>query len=132
MNTSPGRKKFSFAQRIRSFKFAFNGMADFFKSEHNARIHLLATGSAIAMAFILPCSKTEVILIVMAIGFVWTAELFNTAIEKMADLITKETHPQIKFIKDVSAAAVLIAAVTALITGLIIFIPKIILYADIF
>jgi diacylglycerol kinase (ATP) len=132
MNTSQDRKKFSIKERVRSFKFAFHGIALFFKNEHNAWIHLLATIAAIALAFILRCSKTEFIMIILAIGFVWAAELFNTAIEKMADLITKETDPQIKFIKDAAAAAVLIAAVTAFIIGLIIFIPKIILYADMF
>jgi diacylglycerol kinase (ATP) len=132
MNTSKDRKRFSVRKRIRSFKFAFTGIAEFFVNEHNAWIHLLATIAAIALAFILQCSKTEFILIVLTIGFVWAAELFNTAIEKMADLITTEIHPQIKIIKDLSAAAVLITALAALITGLIIFIPKIILYADIF
>lgn len=68
----------------------------------------------------------EIILIIIVTGMVWCAELFNTAIEKMADLITKERHPTIKFIKDIAAGAVMIAALIALFTGGIIFIPKII------
>jgi len=61
--------------------------------------------------------------IVIAIGLVWVAELFNTAIEKLCDMVCPEQHPQIKFIKDVSAAAVLVTAIIAMITGCIIFIP---------
>lgn len=66
----------------------------------------------------------EAIAITFATGFVWTAELFNTSIEKLADKVTMEYNDTIKLVKDISAAAVLIASVAALITGLIIFIPK--------
>ena len=66
------------------------------------------------------------IILVFAIGFVWVAELFNTAIEKIMDFISKEQHPKIKLIKDLSAAAVLVAAMVAFITGCIVFIPKLI------
>jgi hypothetical protein len=59
-------------------------------------------------------------MIVFAIALVWMAELFNTAIEKTADLISKEKHPQIKLIKDVAAAAVLIAAIAAAVVGCIV------------
>jgi diacylglycerol kinase len=55
---------------------------------------------------------------------VWAAELFNTAIEKLADTVSKDFHPSIKFVKDVSAAAVLLSALAAFITGAIIFLPK--------
>ena len=55
---------------------------------------------------------------------VWTAEIFNTAIEKTMDFISREKHPQIKLVKDLAAAAVLITAVSAIIVGAIIFIPK--------
>jgi len=66
----------------------------------------------------------EAIAITFATGFVWSAELFNTSIEKLADKVTMEYNDTIKMIKDISAAAVLIAAIVALTTGLIIFIPK--------
>ena len=72
--------------------------------------------------------KAEAIGIALAIGFVWTAELFNTAIESLSDLVSKDHHPEIKFIKDVSAAAVLLSAIAAVITGAIIFIPKLFQY----
>jgi diacylglycerol kinase (ATP) len=67
----------------------------------------------------------ELIALVLAIGGVWITEMLNTCMEKMADLVTLEEHPEIKFIKDLAAGAVLVAAVIAVIIGLIIFIPKI-------
>ena len=57
-------------------------------------------------------------------AMVWMAELFNTAIEKTMDFISKEAHPQIKLVKDLAAAAVLIAAIAAVLVGALIFIPK--------
>ena len=60
-------------------------------------------------------------------AFVWITEMINTAIEKAMDFITLEKHSQIKLIKDLAAGAVLVASITALITGSIIFVPKLIL-----
>ena len=115
---------FSIKARLKSFRYAFEGLNSFFSTQHNALIHLLMTLLAFSAAVFYNVTRTEGIAIALAIGFVWTAELFNTAIEKMADMISKEYRPEIKFIKDVSAAAVLFAATTALITGAIVFLPK--------
>jgi len=116
---------FSIRARIRSFRFAFEGLNSFFATQHNAVIHLLMTILAFVAALFFNVSKAETVAIVIAAGFVWAAELFNTAIEKLADTISEDFHPSIKFIKDVSAAAVLISAIAAFITGAIIFLPKI-------
>jgi len=115
---------FSIKARLKSFRYAFAGLNSFFSTEHNAIIHLLMTLIAFSAAVFYNVTKVEAIAITLAIGFVWTAELLNTAIEKLADLISRDHHPEIKFIKDVSAAAVLLSAITALITGAIIFLPK--------
>jgi diacylglycerol kinase len=88
----------------------------------------LATVLAVIMSILLKLSSAEWIFIIMAIAMVWTAELFNTAIEALCDMIMLEKHPKIKFIKDVAAAAVLVSALAALLTGLIIFLPKLIKY----
>ena len=125
MNASSAGKSFSIKRRITSVRIAIHGIVLFFRQEHNAWIHLLATISAIILGIVLQCSKSEFMMITLVIGFVWAAEIFNTAIEKFADITSKEYNPKIKFIKDVSAAAVLVAAITALVTGGIIFIPKI-------
>ena len=116
--------------RLKSFNYAFNGLKIFFLNEHNGRIHLVATLAAIFLAVWLKISTLEWIMICMVIGFVFVAEILNTAIEKLADVVTKETNEKIKIVKDVAAAAVLISALTALLVGLIIFLPKLCLIAN--
>ncbi|MFT3826856.1 MAG: diacylglycerol kinase family protein [Chitinophagaceae bacterium] len=120
------KQKFSVNARVKSFGYAFRGIGSFVQSEHNAWVHLAATFTAIAVSIWLRISKTEFIAIIGVIGFVWVTEILNTCIEKMMDFISTQQHPQIKLIKDMAAGAVLVAAITALVTGLIIFIPKII------
>ena len=117
-------KPFSFKARARSFQYALEGLKQFVTSEHNAWLHLVATIAVIVLSIATHISKMEWMALVIVIGFVWMAELFNTAIEKIMDFISVEEQPQIKIIKDLSAAAVLIAAIIALITGCFIFIPK--------
>lgn len=118
------RNSFSFKARLKSFQYAFDGINAFFESQHNAIIHLIITIFTFMAMMFFDVSKEEAIAIIVATGFVWVAELFNTAIEKLADMVSKEFHPAIKFIKDVSAAAVLLSAITAFLTGAIIFLPK--------
>ena len=115
---------FSIKERLRSFRYAFEGLKSFFATQHNALLHLLMTVVVFSAAVFYNISKIEAVAVTLAAGVVWTAELFNTAIEKLADEISKEFHPSIKFIKDVSAAAVMLSAVAAFITGAIIFLPK--------
>jgi diacylglycerol kinase (ATP) len=117
-------ESFSLKARGESMQYAFNGIITFFKQEHNARIHLLATITIIVLSIIFPVSKLEAIALILAVGFVWVAEIFNTAIEKMMDFISVDKDDRIKTIKDLSAAAVLVAAFIAVITGCFIFIPK--------
>jgi len=124
-NESPN--SFSWNARLKSFRYAFEGLTIFFAAEHNAIIHLLITIFVFIAAAFFNLSKGEWIAIILATGFVWTTELFNTAIERLSDLVSKDFNPEIKFIKDVSAAAVLVAAVVAFLTGAIIFIPKILM-----
>jgi diacylglycerol kinase (ATP) len=118
------KESFSIRARGNSFNYAFEGMKDFFRTEHNAWLHLLGTIAVIGLAIVFPVSRFEMIALILAMGFVWMAELFNTVIEKIMDFISIEQHPKIKFIKDLSAAAVLMAAAAAFITGCIVFIPK--------
>jgi diacylglycerol kinase (ATP) len=115
---------FSLKARLKSFRYAFDGINAFFSSQHNAIIHFIITIFVFIAAIFFNLSKNEFIAIIIVTGFVWVAELFNTAIEKLADMVSKDHHPQIKFIKDVSAAAVLFSAIAAFLTGAIIFLPK--------
>lgn len=110
---------------MKSFSYAFEGVRMVFRTDPNMVIHAFATIAVIILSIVTGLTKTETIAIVFAIAIVWIAELFNTIIEKLADLVTVQQHPKIKFIKDVSAAAVLVAAIASAIIGCIIFIPKI-------
>lgn len=120
----PASRPFSVKARVKSFQCAFAGLNSFFATQHNAIIHLIMTLLAFSAAVVYNVSRVEAVAITLAIGFVWTAELFNTALERLADFVSKDPHPEIKFIKDVSAAAVLLSAVAAIITGAIVFLPK--------
>jgi len=120
------KETFSITKRIKSFDYAFSGLRLLFATEHNAWLHLVATIAVIVLASVLRVTATEAGLLTAAVGFVWITELFNTCIEKTMDFISKENHPSIKLIKDVSAGAVLAAAITALTIGCFVFIPKLI------
>jgi undecaprenol kinase/diacylglycerol kinase (ATP) len=115
-------------KHLNSFKYAFNGLKILLKEEANARIHLFATICVLIAGFFFEINRVEWITVVFAIGLVLTTETINTAIENISNFISPEKHEKIKRIKDLSAAAVLIAAITALTIGLIVFIPKIIEY----
>src|ERR1700735_1007501 len=119
------RQKFSIRGRARSFYYAGTGIWRFFRSEHNAWIHLAATVVVVIAAFALRVSRLEGAALAAAIGLVWVAEMLNTCLEKAMDLISRERLPQIGFIKDLAAGAVLAASFTALVIGLLVFIPHI-------
>lgn len=93
--------------------------------EHNARIHLIAAICAVIASIVFEISAFEWIAVMVAIGLVFALELMNSAIERIADFVAPEKNEKIKKIKDLSAAGVLISAFTALIVGLIVFLPKI-------
>ncbi len=110
--------------RIRSFRPAIQGLIYILKNEKNTWIHFFATVVVIFISVYLQLNKTEWLFILTAIFTVWISELVNTAIEKTIDMITLEKNSQVKIIKDLSAAFVLLAALYAVICGLIIFLPK--------
>jgi len=119
------QKNFSIKKRVQSFKYAFNGLRTLLCEEHNSWIHLFITVCVVAAGFVFNISSLEWIAVTLCIGIVFALELVNTAIENLANFVSKEYHELIKKVKDVAAAAVLIAAIAAAIIGLIIFIPKI-------
>jgi diacylglycerol kinase (ATP) len=121
--TSIFMDNFSLKKRILSFRHAFNGIWDTLKHEQNAWIHTFATLVVVAAGFYFDLARAEWILIVFAIGMVFMAEWMNTAIEHLGNAITKEQNPHIKRAKDAAAGGVLIAAIAALIIGLLVFLP---------
>jgi len=118
--------KFSIKTRIRSYSFAFNGLKDLIKTEHNARIHLAAMIIVIVFGILFKIDITEWISLTIVVGLVILSELFNTSIEKLSDIVDPERNIKIGQIKDYAAAAVLISAAISIIVGGLIFIPKII------
>jgi diacylglycerol kinase len=117
-------ERFSLRKRVSSFRYAIIGLRRFVSREHNARIHLVATILVIIAARVLDVSAMEWAVLAVVTGMVWVAEILNTCVEKLADHITKERHPEIEVIKDLAACAVLVAAVVAVVAGSFIFIPK--------
>jgi diacylglycerol kinase (ATP) len=94
------------------------------RTQTNARLHLLATIVVIGAGLGLQISRMEWLAIVAVIGLVWVAEGLNTAIEAAVDLVSPERHPLAGRAKDVAAGAVLLAAVTAVVVGALVFGPR--------
>lgn len=106
--------------RARSFFCAGAGIVRLVRDEKNARIHLLATLVAIVAGYRLDLTALEWALIVLCIAAVWAAEAMNSAIERIADVVSPEQHPMIGAAKDLAAGGVLVVAVGALVVGLIV------------
>jgi diacylglycerol kinase len=113
-----------FSERLRGIGFAFEGIICFLRTETHAIVHTAATMVVIAACFLFPVSFHEIMALVIVTGMVWMTELLNTAIEKTMDFLESNKKPEVKFIKDVAAGAVLVSAVTAVLVACIIFIPK--------
>lgn len=111
---------------INSFKYAIEGIISSFKTERNMKIHVLAMIVVIALGLFFKLNKVEWCFIIIAIASVISAELFNTAIETVVDMVSPERNPKAKLAKDIAAGAVLVVAIGAAIIGFIIFGPQII------
>jgi len=123
-----GQQRFSLAKRMKSFKYAFNGLKILLREEHNSRIHFFVAICVVIAGFVLKISSTEWIAIVFAIGLVISLEIINSTIENIADFISPEKHVQIKKIKDLAAASVLVCTMAAAVIGFLVFTPKILAY----
>jgi len=108
-----------------SFKHAFAGFTYSVRTQPNFRFHLLATMVVILLGIYFSISSTEWLILVFTINTVLVAEMINTSLESMVDLITLERRLDAKTAKDVSAAMVLISATLSVVIALIIFLPKI-------
>jgi diacylglycerol kinase (ATP) len=119
-----------FISRYHSFENAFRGWWFVIKTQKNAWLHAIITTLVILLAIWLQLPARDWAVLVLTIALVWSAEFFNTAIEAVVDLASPANHPLAKTGKDVGAAAVLIAALAAVIIGLLILGPP--LWAIIF
>ena len=111
--------------RLFSIAYAVNGIKTAVKSETNMKIHLMAMLIVFSAALFFNVSEVHWMILLMCIGWVLMAEMFNTSIEVLCDYHTGERHPKIKRVKDVAAGAVLVSALVSFIIGLLIFYPYI-------
>lgn len=114
---------FDLKRRLLSFKYAAKGFKWAFATQANLWIHLCATILVIIGGFYFKVTQIEWIILILCIVAVFTVEFLNTAIEWLVDSIYKEQHVTAGKIKDVAAASVLMVAIGAAITGVIIFYP---------
>ena len=116
---------FTIKDRLKSFVYAFRGLQTLIRTQHNAWLHLAASIMVISSGIYYELSKFDWALLIFSMTLVWMAEAINTAIEFLADAVTDEFHPLIEKAKDVAAAAVLITAFSAVLIGLLVFLPRI-------
>lgn len=108
-----------------SFKYAIEGIWTSFKTERNMKIHIFIMILVIIAGIILKINKSEWIICIILFAIVIGSELFNTSIETIVDMVMPEKNEKAKIAKDVSAGAVLVVAIGAVIIGLVIFVPRI-------
>jgi diacylglycerol kinase (ATP) len=117
--------KLSWKERKKSFTYAVRGVWTVLRTQPNTWIMLAATVAVILAAIGFRVHAVEWCLLLTAIFLIWIAETFNTAVEFLTDLVTQGHHDLARKAKDVSAAAVLLAAIFAAITAALIFVPRI-------
>jgi diacylglycerol kinase (ATP) len=111
---------------VRSFGYAFEGLATIVRTQPNFWVHVGAACAAITLGLVLRLTPVELALIVLSIGLVLVVESVNTAIETLCDVVSPAQHPLVKRAKDISAASVLIAAAVAVVLAVLLFIPRLV------
>ena len=112
------------ASRARSFRFAFSGWWFVIRTQRNAWVHAMVSVAVLIISFWLRLSPRDWAVIIVAIAMVWTAEFINTSLEAVVDLASHHEHHELARVgKDVGAAAVLIAALSAAVIGILILGP---------
>jgi len=119
----PTSERFSISGRIKSFRYAIQGIILMIKSQHNAWLHTTATFLVFVFSALFRLSAGEWCWMVIAIMAVWMAEALNTAFEFLADVASPEFHPLVEKAKDVAAGAVLISACGSVLIALLILGP---------
>lgn len=120
------KSKFQNKSLFSSFKYAIQGIISAIKSERNLRIDFLVMFIVLGLGILFKISVLEWIICIVLFSLVISAEIINTVIEIVVDMITLEKNPQAKLAKDLAAASVLIIAIAAAIVGIVIFLPKIV------
>lgn len=110
-------------RKVQSFRYALNGLAIAWREEMNFRIQVVLGALVIALGYSIGLSLDEFAIIFLLIGFVLATEALNTALEEFCDMVKSDQDPHIAKIKDLAAAAPLIASITALVVGGYVFLP---------
>ena len=110
-------------KRFKNFRYAFKGIEIAWREERNFRFDTAYAVATLGLGWFFGLSKIEFLIVIFMIGFVLTAETFNTALEELCDKFQPTHDPHIGKIKDLAAAAVLVSSITALIVGLMIYVP---------
>ncbi|WHY65751.1 diacylglycerol kinase family protein [Neobacillus sp. SuZ13] len=110
---------------LRSFSYAFAGIATALRSERNMRFHFFSSIVVLLFSYYFSITKTEWLFILVLIGGMFALEMVNTAIERVVDLVTDEYHFLAKQAKDLAAGAVLVFAILSVVIGIVIFLPYI-------
>ena len=124
-SSGPDVATFSLADRARSFRYAFAGVAYMLRSQHNAWLHLTITVLVCLAGWWLSISAADWRWLVVAIALVWVAETMNTAFEYVCDVVSPEFHVSVAKAKDIAAGAVLICAAGSALIGILTFWPYI-------
>jgi diacylglycerol kinase len=109
---------------LRGFLYASQGIAYVVRTQRNARVHLLFMGLVILAGLYFRVSAVEWAILAIVMGLVFSAEIFNTAVEQQVDLATSSFDAKAKIAKDAGAGAVLVTALTAIAVGVAIFGPR--------
>ena len=109
-----------------AFRWAAHGIGAALRTEPHLRFHAAATVAVVVLAVVLPLTGTDRALLALAIGVVWTAELVNTALESLVDLVHPGLDPVAGRVKDVAAGAVLVAAVASAVCGVLVLGPPLV------
>lgn len=115
----------NFQRLLKSFRCAWRGLKYVLKNEQNFQLEVLAAVFVISLMFILDILDWQKVALFLVISTVLVIELINTMLERVVDILKPRVHPYAQFIKDVMAAAVLVASIGAVVIGVIIFYPYI-------
>lgn len=123
---APCEGRYSNGSLWKSFGCAFEGVTHVVRTQRNFRIQLGIAGIALAAGIVLGLSSLELAVVGLAAAFVLFAEIVNTVVEVVVDLITLNYEPRAKVAKDVSAGAVVVAAITSVFVAVLVFVPHLI------
>jgi diacylglycerol kinase len=110
-------------KHLASYQYSINGIWLAFRYENNMIFHFIAAIAVVIINSLLKVNQTEWLITLILIGLAWMAEIFNTAIERLADRVTKEQDPLIGQVKDLASGAVLIICIIAAVCAAIIYLP---------